>query len=345
MRLGVLTSGGDCPGLNAGLRAVARRGALQYGDALLGFHDGWRGALDRRWTDLTIDACRGSLPRGGTILGTSRVTPYQRDGGVEFVEQLVADLELDGFLVLGGDGSLRCAQRLNRAGIKCIGVPKTIDNDVPLTEYTVGFDTAVQIATDAIDRLHTTAEAHDRVLVVEVMGRASGHIAARAGLAGGSAVTLVPEHPFDIDEVCDRITKRHRRGRWATVVVAAEGAQPTPGTWTLPEPPLDAFGHPRFGGSTGLAAMLGPEIERRTGFETRVTVLGHIQRGGSPTAFDRVLASRFGVAALDAAHDGDWGAMVAIQSDHVVRVRLDDTAAATKPLAEDLWGCAEQFLT
>lgn len=340
MRLGVLTSGGDCPGLNAAIRAVARKGSVQHGDELFGFQDAWRGVIERDYADLTIEFCRGLLPRGGTILGTSRITPYQSPEGLAAVRAVMDDMRLDGFVVIGGNGSLACANRLNDDGIPCVGLPKTIDNDISLTEMSVGFDTAVHIASTAVDRLHTTAEAHDRVLFVEVMGRHVGHIAVRAGIAGGAALTLIPEDPFDLDDVCEVIARRNRAGRYATLVVVAEGATPRPGTWELPEPELDRFGHQRLG---GIAAALAPKIEARTGFETRVTILGHVQRGGTPTAFDRILASRLGLAAVDAAHSGAWGSMVALQSDRIVTVPMAEATAVLNTVSPELYDAARQF--
>jgi 6-phosphofructokinase 1 len=325
------------------IRAVTRKGQAHYGDQLFGFHDAWRGVLAREWTELSIDVCRGLLPRGGTILGTSRVTPYQTDGGLELAKAVMAELGIDGFVVIGGNGSLACAHELTLDGIPCVGVPKTIDNDIGGTELTFGFDTALHVATSAIDRLHTTAEAHDRVLVVEVMGRHVGHVAVRAGMAGGAALTLIPEHPFDVAEVCAAIERRHRLGRYATIIVVAEGARPAPGTWELPEPEVDRFGHQRLGGPNGVGAALGAEIEARTGIETRVTVLGHVQRGGTPTAFDRVLSTRFGLAAIDAVHDGAWDSMVALQADRIVRVPLAEATAELKTVSDELWAAAGQF--
>jgi len=340
MRIGVLTSGGDCPGLNAVLRAIARKAEHVHGDEVIGFRDAWRGVLARDHQPLTIDACRGILPRGGTMLGTSRVTPYQTEGGFELALSVTRELGIDGYIVVGGNGSLACAHELTRDGIPCVGVPKTIDNDIRATELSFGFDTAVHIATEAIDRLHTTAEAHHRVLVVEVMGRDTGHIAIRSGLAGGAALTLIPEHPFDLDEVCTAIERRHHTGRYASILVVAEGARPRPGVWSLPEPEIDIYGHERLGGIGGILAL---EIEQRTGFETRVTTLGHVQRGGTPTAFDRILATRFGIAGLDAAHDGDWDTMVALQSDRIVRVPLTEATGGLKFVSDDLYETASQF--
>lgn len=340
MRVGILTGGGDCPGLNAVIRAVVRKGERQYGDDLLGYRDGWRGVMDDDFMDLDVESLRGTLPRGGTILGTSRVQPYMFDDGVAKVHQTIADQRLDGLVAIGGEGTLSCANELFRDGVPVVGVPKTIDNDIGATERTFGFDTAVTIATDAIDRLHTTAESHNRVMVVEVMGRHVGHIATWAGLAGGATVTLIPEEPFDIGEVCDALSRRHEKGRYASIVVVAEGAKPLEGTLKVAADEYDQFGHIRLG---GIANRVAAEIETRTGYETRVTILGHVQRGGSPTAFDRVLSSRFGIAAIDAVHDQAFGQMVALQSNEIVRVPLAEAVAELKPVGDQLWQTAKQF--
>jgi len=327
VRIGILTSGGDCPGLNAVIRAVVRKTERVHDGTVIGFRDAWRGVLEDDWEALDVARCRGILPRGGTILGTSRVQPYQFPDGVEIVRATMARLDLDGFVVIGGDGSLGAARDLQRDGINCVGVPKTIDNDIALTEMTFGFDTAVHICSAAIDRLHTTAEAHDRVIVVEVMGREAGHIAVRAGLAGGATMTLIPEVPFDIAEVCEALERRHAGLSYASIVVVAEGATPAPGTMPEPTYEVDRFGHRRLG---GISQVLASEIEGRTGIETRVTILGHVQRGGTPTAFDRVLATRYGIAAADAAAAGEWGAMVALHADRIVHVPLDEVAGRTR---------------
>src|SRR5688572_22470766 len=297
MRVGVLTGGGDCPGLNAVIRAVVRKGEQHYGDEFIGFRDGWKGPIEGLTMPLDVERCRGILPRGGTILGSSRTNPYKVDGGVERVKQTLGGLGVDALIAIGGEDTLGVAHKLYGEGVSVVGVPKTIDNDLSATEVTFGFHTAVQIAVDAIDRLHTTAESHDRVLVCEVMGRHAGWIATYAGIAGGAAEVLVPEREFDIDKVCEDLKHRHEKGRYASIVVVAEGAKPKEGTMMLASKDVDAFGHVRLG---GIGQLLAEEIEKRTGFETRVTVLGHIQRGGTPTAFDRVLATRFGVAAIDA---------------------------------------------
>ena len=290
MRIGILTGGGDCPGLNAVIRGAVRAVAIEHGGEVIGFHDGWRGVLNDEWEPLTVDRCRGILPRGGTILGTSRDQPYTRDDGPAAVAEAVERHRLDAIVAIGGEGTMGVTKDLHRDGIPVVGVPKTIDNDIGGTEMTFGFQTAVQICTFSIDRLHTTAESHDRVLVVEVMGRHVGHIAVWSGLAGGAAITLVPEEPFDLGEVAERITQRHHHGSWATIVVVAEGARPAAGTLELAEPPVDAYGHQRLG---GIANVVAAEIEVRTGIETRTTILGHVQRGGSPVAFDRVLGTLY----------------------------------------------------
>jgi 6-phosphofructokinase 1 len=325
MRVGILTGGGDCPGLNAVIRAVVRKAIDFYGEEVIGFRDGWRGVLEGTSTDLTLESIRGILPRGGTILGSSRTNPYKREDGVERVRTTLADFRLDGLIAIGGEDTLGVAARLGQDGVNVIGVPKTIDNDLGGTDVTFGFDTALSVATEAIDRLHTTAESHNRILVVEVMGRTAGWIALHSGLAGGADVILIPEIPFDIDEVCRLINRRHERGRYFSIVVAAEGATPREGTMTVSRgDEVDEFGHPRLGG-IGYALEL--EIERRTGYETRATVLGHVQRGGSPTPFDRVLATRLGLAAMDAAHEGGWGMMMALRGTEIERVALTDAVA------------------
>ncbi len=341
MRVGVLTGGGDCPGLNAVIRAVVRRGEVTFDDKFVGFLDGWRGVIEGRTMPLDVERCRGILPRGGTILGTSRTNPYRVEGGVAKALNTLRSERIDALVVIGGEDTLGVAEKLVGEGVSVVGVPKTIDNDLSGTEVTFGFHTAVQIAMEAIDRLHTTAESHDRVIVCEVMGRHAGWIATYAGIAGGAAEVLVPEEPFDIDEICRNLKARHAKGRFASIVVVAEGAMPTEGTMMVSSRELDQFGHVRLG---GIANLLATEIEARTGFETRVTMLGHVQRGGTPTAFDRVLATRFGVAAIDAVHDRAFGQMVALQADHIVRVPLSDALATLKTVDLDLLhGVAEVF--
>ena len=323
----MLTGGGDCPGLNAVIRAVVRDGVDGFGDQLIGFRDGWRGVLEGSYVDLDIEATRGILPRGGTILGSSRTNPYKRDDGVRCVRETLARLGVEALIAIGGEDTLGVANKLHQEGVHVIGVPKTIDNDLGATDVTFGFDTALQIATDAIDRLHTTAESHNRILVVEVMGRSAGWIALHSGIAGGADVILIPEIPFDIDEVCRLIERRHARGRYFSIVVAAEGATPKAGTMEVLTGTVDEFGHPRLG---GIGTRLEQEIEKRTGYETRATVLGHVQRGGTPTAFDRVLATRLGLAAIRAAHDNAWGMMASLQGNEIKLVALADAVAEVR---------------
>jgi 6-phosphofructokinase 1 len=340
MKVGLLTGGGDCPGLNAVIRAVVRKGERVYGDHLVGFRDGWKGPIENDTMPLDVERCRGILPRGGTILGSSRTNPYKVEGGVEKVKATLAAEGIDALVAIGGEDTLGVAHKLSNEGVNVVGVPKTIDNDLSATEVTFGFHTAVQIATDAIDRLHTTAESHDRVLVCEVMGRHAGWIATYAGIAGGATEVLVPEIAFDIDEVCEFLKHRHASGRYASIVVVAEGATPKAGTMVLQSGEVDAFGHVRLG---GIGTLLAEEIEKRTGFETRVTVLGHIQRGGTPTAFDRVLATRFGVAAIDAVHDNGFGHMVALQAGSIVRVPLAEAVGELKTVDPELVDVAKVF--
>jgi len=341
MRIGMLTGGGDCPGLNAVIRAVVRKGEGVYGHNLIGFRHGWRGVVECQTVDLTVGTTRGILHRGGTILGTSRTNPYKTDDGVRRVLDTLKRERVDALVAIGGEDTLGVASQLTDDGVRIVGVPKTIDNDLSATDFTFGFDTAVQIATDAIDRLHTTAESHDRVMVVEVMGRHAGWIATEAGIAGGAAEILIPEEDFDIERVCDDLKKRHAKGRFASIVVVAEGAEPKEGTMATQSGEVDQFGHVRLGGISNLVAE---EIEKRTGFETRVTILGHVQRGGTPTAFDRILATRFGIAAIDAAHDGAFGQMVALQGGEIVRCPIADAVGELKTVDRGLFhGVAEVF--
>lgn len=340
MKVAMLTGGGDCPGLNAVMRAVVRKGERAWGDGFVGFRDGWRGVLDGDIMPLDVDTFRGTLPRGGTVLGSSRTNPLKVDGGVEACRESLERLGIDALIAIGGEDTLGVAHQLAEASVRVVGVPKTIDNDLSATELTFGFTTAVQIATEAIDRLHTTAESHHRVMVVEVMGRHAGHIAVWSGIAGGATYTLIPEEPFDIDEVCAALTRRHELGNYASIVVVAEGAMPTAGTIEVARDEVDAFGHVRLG---GIGNTLASEIEARTGFETRVTILGHVQRGGTPTAFDRVLATRFGVAAIDAVHDGRWGQMVALQAGEIVPVPLAEAVGTLKTVDPALYDVARVF--
>ena len=339
-RVGILTGGGDCPGLNAVIRAVVRKGVNQYGHAIVGYRDGWRGVLENSVTHLTPDNTAGILHRGGTILGSSRTNPFKEERGVERVKENLAKEHIDALIAVGGEDTLGVANKLFAEGVNVVGVPKTIDNDLSATDYTFGFNTAVQICTDAIDRLHTTAESHNRVIVLEVMGRHAGWIAVYSGMAGGADAILVPERPFDIEAVCEHIRHRHQKGRFFSIVIVAEGAVPAEGTEVLQEEEKDAFGHVRLG---GIGMTLEREIEQRTGFETRATILGHIQRGGTPTAFDRVLATRFGVAAIDAVEEGDYGKMVALSGTNIIRVPISDAVDKLKTLDPELYETAAVF--
>jgi ATP-dependent phosphofructokinase / diphosphate-dependent phosphofructokinase len=339
-RIGILTGGGDCPGLNAAIRAVVRRG-LQDNLMTFGFHGGWNGLLDLESMPLDLAATRGLLHRGGTMLGTSRVDPFRAERGVERIREALEIHRLDGLVVIGGEGTLAASRRLHEdEGIPIIGIPKTIDNDVAATELTIGFPTAVDIATEAVDRLHSTAESHDRVQVLEVMGRNAGWIATFAGMAGGADSILIPEVPFDIEQVSRHLRHRVATGRDFSIVVVAEGALPVEGTLEIPENPTDEFGRPRLG---GLAHTIAAEIEERTGFEARVTILGHVQRGGTPNATDRTLATRMGVRAADLAMDGRWGTMTALQCGKVDAVTLAEATAELKIVPPRLYDVAEVF--
>lgn len=340
MRIGMLTGGGDCPGLNAVIRAVVRKGEGEYGHSIVGFRHGWRGLMEGEVVDLGREEVRGILPRGGTILGSSRTNPYKSDDGVDQVRTTLAEEHIDALIAIGGEDTLGVAHKLAGDGIRVVGVPKTIDNDLSATEMTFGFDTAVQVATDAIDRLHTTAESHDRVMVVEVMGRHAGWIALNSGLAGGANIILIPERQFDVGEVCERLQHRSRRGENASIVVVAEGAVPIEGTMALQSGAVDEFGHVRLG---GIGNQLTEEIRERTGFDARATILGHVLRGGTPTAFDRILATRFGIEAIDAVHDGDGDVMVALQAGQINRVPLIDAVGVLKTVPPELFEVAEVF--
>jgi 6-phosphofructokinase 1 len=340
MRIGILTGGGDCPGLNAVIRAAVRKGEGQYGHNLVGYRQGWRGTMTGESMDLSESTVRGLLPRGGTILGTSRTNPYKSEDGPTKVKNTLSRDRVQALIAIGGEDTLGVANKLTADGIQIVGVPKTIDNDLSATDFTFGFHTAVQIATDAIDRLHTTAESHDRVMVVEVMGRHAGWIATYSGLAGGADIILIPEEPFDIEEVSDRIMHRHQRGANFSIVVVAEGATPVAGTMELQSGELDDFGHVRLG---GMGQQVADEIERRTGFEARMTALGHVLRGGSPTAYDRVIATRFGVEAIDAVHEGDFGKMVALRGTDVVRVPIEEGVEKLKTVDAKLYDTAAVF--
>jgi ATP-dependent phosphofructokinase / diphosphate-dependent phosphofructokinase len=341
VRIGVLTGGGDCPGLNAVIRAVVRKGIDAYGHAIVGFRDGWRGPLENVYDELTIESTRGILPRGGTILRSSRTNPFKHDGGPERIAENMRSLNLEGLIAIGGEDTLGAAARLHRDhGLPVVGVPKTIDNDLGGTDMTFGFDTAVQIATEAIDRLHTTAESHNRVMLVEVMGRHAGWIALYSGLAGGADVILIPERPFDMEEVVRLIRRRHSRGRFFSIVVVAEGATPLEGTLEVRGGDKDEFGHERLG---GIGQLLEREIGDRTGFDTRATVLGHIQRGGTPTAFDRVLATRLGLAAIDAAHERRWGVMPALKGTRIELVALGEAVSELRLVPPEEYAAAAAF--
>src|SRR5579875_1516437 len=340
VRIGILTGGGDCPGLNAVIRAVVMTARIEHGDDVVGFLDGWRGAMEGAVVPLEVERCRDILPLGGTILGTSRTNPFATEGGGEKVVATLEEHAVDAVVVVGGDDTLGVGLRLGAFGVRVVGVPKTIDNDLSGTEVTFGFDTAVQIATEAIDRLRTTAESHHRVIVCEVMGRHVGWIATHAGIAGGAEDILVPEVPFDLDDICNRLRRQHAEGRFSSIVVVAEGAMPAEGPdadaarAATASTAVDQFGHVRLG---GIGAWLANEIEARTGMETRFTTLGHIQRGGTPTAFDRVLATRFGVEAVGAIHDGDFGVMVALQAGRIVRIPIADAVGNPKTVDLDLY--------
>ena len=334
MRIGVLTGGGDCPGLNAVIRAIVRKATLDGGTEVFGFYDAWDGVMEQRGVALDDASVRGTLPRGGTILGTRRGSPLETSDGVDRVKRSLADLAIDALVVIGGNGSLTVGSILSEQhGIPVVGVPKTIDNDVVGTDTTFGFNTAVQIATDAIDRLHTTAESHDRVMVVEVMGRDAGWIALHAGIAGGATAILVPEVPFDINKLSDVVAHRHDRGRYASVVVVAEGAKPIASVGdnalVLPDRQRDLYGRERLG---DIAHVIAPAISARTGYDSRVVQLGYVQRGGTPTSFDRVLATRFGLAAVDAVRDGAFGQMVVLRGDQIERESMTVTAGKIRTI-------------
>jgi len=340
-RIGILTGGGDCPGLNAVIRAVVRKGVNRYGHAVVGYKDGWRGVLENQRINLTPDNTSGILHRGGTILGSSRTNPFKEERGVERVRASLLEERIDCLIAVGGEDTLGVADKLNAEGVHVVGVPKTIDNDLSATDFTFGFNTAVQICTDAIDRLHSTAESHNRVMVVEVMGRHAGWIATYSGIAGGADAILVPERPFDIEHVCEHIRHRHQAGRTFSIVVVAEGAVPVESDNVVTaKDASDSFGHVRLG---GIGVKLEMEIERHTGYETRATILGHIQRGGTPTAYDRVLATRFGIAAIDCASDGDYGQMVALRGPAIARVPISDAVGTLKTIDAEIYETAEVF--
>jgi 6-phosphofructokinase 1 len=341
MKIGILTGGGDCPGLNAVIRAIVRKGIFHFDDQFVGFLEGWRGVLENNTRVLDIEAVKGILPQGGTILRTSRTNPAKKENGLE---QCVANLQkngVDALIALGGDDTQSVTQKLFERGVNVVAVPKTIDNDLSGTDLCFGFDTAVSIATEAIDRVHTTAEAHNRVIVVEVMGRDSGWIAIYSGVAGGADVILIPERPFEIGDVAEVLTNRHARGRYFSIVVVAEGAKLATRSQENERRKTDEFGHVRLG---GIGNSLAAEIESRTGFETRAVVLGHIQRGGSPTAFDRMLATRYGIGAIDLVHAGKFGRMVALKGNDITSVPITDAIARTRYVNQELIDVATSLL-
>ncbi len=339
MRVGVLTGGGDCPGLNAVIRAVVRKGVTEYGYEFVGFRDGWKGPLEGLTTDLGITQVRGILPRGGTILGSSRTNPIKIEGGVEAIKANLAAQGVDALIAIGGEDTLGVATALHDHGVPVVGVPKTIDNDLSGTDYTFGFDTAVTIASEAIDRLHTTAESHHRILVVEVMGRHAGWIALHSGVSGGANGILIPEVPFDLDEVAGWVESRFR-SHYAPILVVSEGALPADGDLITKDQTLDAFGHVRL---SGIGDWLASGLEAKTGKEARASVLGHIQRGGTPTAFDRVLATRFGLQAIDSIHDKQYGIMVALRGTDIVRVPLIEGTGVLKTVPAERYDEVRTF--
>jgi len=340
LRVGILSGGGDAPGTNAVIRAVVRKGLQHYSDEILGIKDGWRGLLEGEFVPLNMEAITGILTRGGSILGFSRTNPFKYECGVEKILKNLEKSGIDSIIVIGGDDTLSVAHRLGDYGIKCVGVPKTIDNDLWGTDCTFGFNTAVSIATEALDRLHSTAEAHQRVMILEVMGRYTGWIALEAGIAGGADAILIPEKPFEIDEICDYIRHRQRRGRNFSVIIVAEGAKPKGGKEIVYGDSVDEFGHVRLG---GVGYYLGKEIEKRMAIETRVVILGHIQRGGTPTAFDRSLATRFGIAAIDFVHEGKLGYLTALQGNKIMPVPLKEIAGKRKTVDPELYEIANVF--
>jgi phosphofructokinase-like protein len=340
MKIGILTGGGDCPGLNSVIRAVVRK-AVNQGLEVVGFKNGWKGLIEKDTITLNLDTVSGILPKGGTILGTSRTNPYKNENGVQKVKENFKKAGLDGLIAVGGEDTLGVASKLIKDGLtNIVGVPKTIDNDLSCTDYTFGFDTALNTAMECIDKLHTTAESHHRIIVVEVMGRHAGWIAIEAGIAGGADVILIPEIPIDIDDVCAQIKKRHARGKTFSIVVVAEGAEFKKGTFVTQESKLDDFGHIRLG---GIGEKLASEIEKRVGYETRVSVLGHIQRGGSPTAFDRILGTRFGVKAVELILDKKFGKMVALSGNKIIDVPLEDAVKELKTVDKDFYELAKVF--
>lgn len=340
MKIGVLTGGGDCPGLNAVIRAIVKKGS-KYGFDILGIRSGWQGMIQGKIEPITTNSVSGILPRGGTIIGTSRTNPFKKEEDVRKTLDNYKSFGMDAIIAIGGEDTLGVANKFNKKGVNVVGIPKTIDNDLACTDYTFGFDTALTIATEAIDRLHSTAESHDRIIVLEVMGRHTGWIATMAGLAGGADCILIPEKPFNIDDVCLLLKKRHERGKNFSIIVVAEGVKPQEGTdFVVQDGKVDAFGHIRLG---GISHTIAKEVERKTGYETRVTILGHIQRGGTPTSFDRILATRFGVAAIELVRKGEFGKMVSLQGNKIVTVELEKAVATVKTVDLSLFEIAEVF--
>jgi phosphofructokinase-like protein len=340
MNIGILTGGGDCPGLNAVIRAVVKRG-LQLGHEFTGIKEGWRGLLDLKTVKLSRESISGLLPLGGTVLGTSRTNPFKNDKDAEKLIRNINEMKIDALVCIGGDDTLSVASKLHDRGIKTVGVPKTIDNDLSGTDFTFGFDTAVSTVTWAVDTLHSTTESHQRVMVVEVMGRHAGWIAVYGGLAGGADVILIPEQPFEVDKVCGHIQNRREAGKNFSIIVAAEGAYPKEaGGMITKEKELDAFGHVRLG---GIGEFLAGEIEKRLKVESRYVVLGHLQRGGTPTAYDRVLATRFGVKAIETLNEGVYGRMVALQGNRIVDVSLHEATSVLKTVDLEMFRTAQIF--
>lgn len=338
-KIGILTGGGDCPGLNPVIRAVVRK-AFNENYEVIGIKNGWKGLIENDTCQLNLQSVSGILPKGGTILGTSRTNPYKKEGDVDKVKENFKKLGLSALIAVGGEDTLGAATKLSKEGINMVGIPKTIDNDLSATDYTFGFDTAVNIATECIDRLHTTAESHHRIIVVEVMGRHAGWIGLWSGLAGGADIILIPEFPINLDDVCELIKKRHGRGKTFSIIVVAEGAQFEKSSVVLQEEKLDEFGHVRLG---GIGDRLAKEIEKRTGYETRVSVLGHIQRGGSPTVFDRVLGTRFGIKAVELVMAKKFGYMVALSSNRIIPVPLESATGTLKTVDEEFYNLAKVF--
>ena len=340
MKVGILSGGGDAPGINAVIRAVVRKGIQNYGYEIVGIKDGWNGLLKGEYTRLDLNAVSGILPRGGSILGTSRTNPFKTEEGPKKILENAKRTGVEAVIAIGGDDTLSVAHKMSELGLKAVGVPKTIDNDLAETDYTFGFNTAVSIATEALDRLHTTAETHHRVIILEVMGRYTGWIALEAGLAGGADIILIPEKPFDIDKVCEYIKQRHERGRNFGIIVVAEGAKPKGGVEIVYSESLDEFGHIRLG---GVGYFIGKEIEKCIKIETRVVVLGHLQRGGTPTAFDRILATRYGIAAIDLVHEGRFDRMVSLKRNRIESVPFKDVVGKRKTVDLELYEIASVF--